>query len=174
MKPRQAQQYQLMINADFSYQLKNTNGVVCNFSNPATITGREKIYTITREKELLYVGVTRRSMSARLRDGLKPKGKTGYHGYKWKHLNDRLDLHVWVTRDGNNSLDRQNIETIEAEVAFHCRTVCNQWPAYQNEIHFHRSTDNHRELAEKIYAVVTKEAEALSSDKLLRKYFCDV
>jgi hypothetical protein len=88
-------------------------------------------------------------MSMRLRQGLKATRKAGYHGYKWKGR-ERLRLSVWEVSDfsDNNKLE---LETLEAEVVFLCRSLDGQWPESQNEIHFHPSGRRHRALAVKVY-----------------------
>jgi hypothetical protein len=54
-------------------------------------------------------------------------------------------MDVWCHEDapGDASLD---IETVEAEVVFLIRSA-GQWPLHQTEIHFHPSTQVHRDIA---------------------------
>ncbi len=107
-----------------------------------------KLYVVVSAGELIYVGVTKRRMRERLRGGWNADGKSGYHGYAFRHTHTEADLYLWCHEDAPNrsSLD---LETVEAEVAFLVRTA-GQWPRGQTEIHFHPSDREHRELAASI------------------------
>jgi hypothetical protein len=83
--------------------------------------------------------------------GFKASGKGGYHGYKWKHLTERLALSVWTAQGENGTVGIREMETVEAEIAFLCRLESDQWPAFQHEIHFYTSTEAHRVAAKTIY-----------------------
>ncbi len=133
-----------------SYRLSTDSGI-CKFSRPATRRGLAKLYTLSKAGSLIYVGIAQKPMSSRLNYGLKAKGKTGYHGYKWKHLKQRLKLSIWTIKKDDSSDPLQELETVEAEVAFLCRQQSGQWPKYQHEIHFHPSKKSHRRAAERIY-----------------------
>jgi len=133
-----------------SYRLSTDSGT-CKFSKPATLRGTAKLYTLSNSGSLIYVGIAQQPMSARLNYGLKAKGKAGYHGYKWKHLKQRLRLSIWTIKKYGSSNPIKELETVEAEVAFLCRQRSGRWPLYQHEIHFHTSKESHRRAAEHIY-----------------------
>jgi hypothetical protein len=104
-----------------------------------------KLYVVVADGEVIYVGVTKRTIRARFYNGWNANGKNGYHGYAWRHTHTAADLYVWSHDDSpeDSTLD---LETVEAEVAFLVRSA-GQWPRSQTEIHFHPSKDKHRELA---------------------------
>lgn len=97
------------------------------------------------------LGIAKRPMAARLNLGFKADGKSGYHGYKWKILQQKLRLSVWTANHEEKYVDLRELETVEAEVAFLCRQNSGQWPKYQYEIHFYPSEMQHREAVDKIY-----------------------
>lgn len=127
------------------------NDVNCKFSAPATIRGVAKLYTISCDDSLLYVGIAQRSMAARLNHGFKANGAGGYHGYKWKFLETNLKLSIWTAQLHGKYAPLYVMGTIEAEVAFICRQRSGQWPTHQHEIHFSPSEQWHREAALRIY-----------------------
>jgi len=149
MKIHNAQKYQFRIsnNKNKPYSLMNN----AKFTPPASQQHKPKVYTVSSNGKLHYVGITQQRMSTRLRYGLKAVGTHGYHGYKLKP-GDYV-LHVWSFENLPSNKDRANeeLETIEAEVVLLCRIITGQWPASQNEIHFHPSNRRHRELALRIY-----------------------
>lgn len=116
-----------------------------------------KLYVVVADGELIYVGVTKRTMRERLYSGWNANGKNGYHGYAFRHTHAEADLYVWSHDDApeGSSLD---LETVEAEVAFLIRSA-GQWPRSQTEIHFHPSGKEHRKLAESIMQHVRDEAD---------------
>ena len=124
----------------------------CSFSPPASTRGVAKLYTLSRRTQLIYVGIAKQPMSARIRYGLTADGKKGYHGYKWKGINATFDLNVWTGQVRGRYVPLDEMETIEAEVAFLCRERTGQWPRYQHEIHFFQSLKRHRDAASLIYA----------------------
>ena len=150
MKLDTYQEYKISIHKDHSYSLENEKGK-CTFSNPSTIRGVAKLYTVTRNKELLYVGIAKQPMSSRVNGGLKAKGKNGYHGYKWKTIRDELQLRVWFVKENGKFISLSDMEAIEAEVAYACRNQSGQWPSFQNEIHFQQTKEKHRKVANQIY-----------------------
>jgi len=107
-----------------------------------------KLYVVVADGELIYVGVTRRTMRARLYGGWNANGKNGYHGYAWRHNRTTADLYDWCQEDAPEGSSR-DLETVEAEVAFLIRRA-GQWPEGQTEIHFHPSQKEHREWAARI------------------------
>lgn len=125
------------------------------FSYPAATKGIPKLYTVSKGNSLLYVGVTKQSMASRLRYGFKANPKKGYHGYKWKILEDTLRLSVWAAKQNDVYISLREMETIEAEVAYTCRDQSGQWPTHQHEIHFFPSEPWHRDAAALIYKHAT-------------------
>lgn len=128
----------------------------CNFSRPASVGKLPKLYTLSFNCSLIYVGVASQSMSARLALGFRASGKGGYHGYKWKELRQRLTLNVWTAEEDGKSATLRDLEIIEAEVAFICRHVSGQWPSHQHEIHFYPSSEKHRQAASLIYSHISR------------------
>jgi hypothetical protein len=122
------------------------------------IQKQQKLYVVHASSEILYVGATTQSMQPRLRMGWRAKGESGYHGYPWRREQREVVLDVWLLDDAQNA--KIDIETIEAEVVYLIRDG-GQWPRYQHEIHFHISSQEHREAAEKIfqcYKILSLEA----------------
>lgn len=111
-----------------------------------------KLYVISVEGHSypVYVGITKQSMSSRLRVGWAANGKNGYHGYAWRRHFSAATMDIWCQVDAVDG-DCLDIETVEAELVYQIRQV-GQWPAYQTEIHFHRSTEIHRQMAATIGA----------------------
>src|SRR5688572_18938705 len=58
-----------------------------------------KLYIVSVDEKPFYVGVTKRRMSDRLRDGWNADGETGYYGYAWRHHHERAFLDVWYHED---------------------------------------------------------------------------
>lgn len=119
---------------------KRTN----RFSGLAT-NKMPKLYIVSINRKPVYVGLTKQSIRNRLRLGWNAAGEGGYHGYAWRHGNDKATLSVWCHMDAVDRNER-DIETVEAEVVFLIRSA-GQWPAFQTEIHFHESTPIHRKVA---------------------------
>lgn len=114
-----------------------------HFTKPAT-QRIPKIYAMWAGSNLAYVGKSIQPIATRLRQGLRPDERTGYHGYKAEDGEYLLD--IWW----QEGLTEKELESIEAEVAFLCRLKSGQWPEYQNEIHFHQTTKKQRKVAEMI------------------------
>lgn len=110
-----------------------------------------KLYVVVTTDGIEYVGVTKQTLSSRIRLGWTATGDSGYQGYQWRHHLTDAKLLVWYHED---SVDRSNrdLETIEAEIAFLVRQS-GQWPRGQTEIHFYPSSAEHREHARQIYDV---------------------
>jgi hypothetical protein len=125
--------------------------VPCQFNAPFSTRGVAKLYTLACDHSLLYVGIAQQSMAGRLRDGFSATGKGGYWGYKWKDLERTLKLTVWTAKSDGQHVSLRELETVEAEVAFLCRQLSGQWPAFQHEIHFYPSAPSHRDAAAEIY-----------------------
>jgi hypothetical protein len=102
----------------------------------------------------IYVGVTRQPIRNRLRFGWSASGKGGYYGYAWRHGLNEAILDVWCHEDAPADKPALDIETVEAEVVFLIR-CSGQWPMYQTEIHFHPSTQIHRDIAARIMSRYT-------------------
>lgn len=121
-----------------------------HFVAPVTKKGK-KIYLVGKNGLVHYVGITKQSMSSRIRYGVKPNHKTGYHGYKWLKEDGYHSLIIWTF---NNDVD---VEAIEAEIVHFFRLQNDQWPKYQTEIHFHPTTKDERSLAK----TILKETEKI-------------
>lgn len=128
-----------------------TNEVIERFEYPLT-SDHYKIYVLSSNKTIHYIGTTKDSIKNRIRNGLKANGKNGYHGYKWRNLSS-VNLSVWVFEE----LNKEQIENIEAELAFIVRLKTKSWPDFQNEIHFNNSfVPTGQLIAEKIYRQLTR------------------
>ncbi len=122
----------------------------------------QKLYIVSADNKIIYVGATSQTMNNRLRYGWKAAGETGYYGYRWRHEIHEAELDIWLLETTNAEQSKIDIETIEAEIVYLVRQS-GQWPRYQTEIHFHVSTDAHRELAKQIsHSYVASECELLS------------
>jgi hypothetical protein len=146
MKLNGPDEYHLTI-TDRSVSVMSQNGTP-HFVAPATAKNKPKLYVASKDGVLLYVGVTRQSMSVRLRGGLTAKGVHGYHGYSWGKKNHSIRLHIWYL-EGDDAKPNDP-ETIEAETVFLYRQELGQWPESQTEIHFYPSVTHHREFAKQI------------------------
>lgn len=123
------------------------------FSGLAT-AGLPKLYVVSIQAKPIYIGVTRQSMSSRLRTGFNATGESGYHGYAWRHKFREATLDIWCHEDPSAENPERDIETVEAEVVFLARCA-GQWPEGQTEIHFHPSNEEHRRVAGDIWRAVT-------------------
>ena len=131
----------------------------CGVTYPAggrTFSGRAtsnmpKLYVVVTTQGIEYVGVTKQTLSRRIRLGWTATGDSGYYGYQWRNLITQGKLFVWYQDD---SIDRSNkeLETVEAEIVFLVRQG-GQWPRGQTEIHFYPSSEKHREMARHIYDI---------------------
>jgi hypothetical protein len=150
MTLNEPQNYWIELLEGGSYRLLSTTGG-CSFAKPATVRGVAKLYTLSDAGTLIYVGIAKQPMSSRLNFGFKANGESGYHGYKWKNLQQRLYLSVWTAQIDGEYAPLRELETVEAEVVFLCRLQSGRWPLYQHEIHFYPSDELHREAAKTIY-----------------------
>jgi len=121
---------------------------ISTFIKPSTEKELSKLYVIKHQGKIVYVGITKQSISNRLRHGLKAKGKKGYWGYKWKNLKS-VDLYIFTFKKNIAS-----IEAIEAEIVYLVRNKTGRWPEFQTEIHFHNSTKEEGDIARKIFNIV--------------------
>lgn len=124
------------------------------FSDPLT-SKKPKIYVFSRGGKPIYVGATIQSMSTRLRLGWSADGTGGFYGYRFRKQGSEVDLDVWVDFDAvtprpEDEKSGSDIETIEAEIVYLLRHRTGEWPAFQTEIHFYQSGDDHRREAEKV------------------------
>ena len=111
-----------------------------------------KLYIASIDSIPVYVGITKRRMSERLRYGWNASGQHGYQGYAWRRKGTNAVLHVWGDEDQVSERNHLDLETVEAEIVYLIR-MNGQWPAFQTEIHFHPSTPEHRRVAEEIFAM---------------------
>jgi hypothetical protein len=118
------------------------------FSGIAT-SRKPKLYIVSVAGKPIYVGVTRQPIRNRLRFGWSAKGESGYYGYAWRHRITEANLDIWCHEDPPVDRAELDMETVEAEVVFLIRCG-GQWPPDQTEIHFHRSSPIHREVAASI------------------------
>lgn len=107
-----------------------------------------KLYILINSEGFLYIGITRQSLRSRLNSGFNAKGEHGYHGYKWKNLNN-VNLFVWIFKE----FDATQLESIEAELSFLVRKQTSKWPLYQNEIHFNNDFTKGKEIATQIFEI---------------------
>ena len=147
VKIKNYSRYEMLVQKNHSYSIVAPNGKK-HFIKPDTEVG-QKLYLVSCGGELHYVGITNRPMSARISVGLKAERKNGYYGYAWKQIRKPLILHV-ICWSGKGNLQK-NIEAIEAEIAFLCRTITGDWPLSQTEIHFRPLNASHKKLAFKVY-----------------------
>lgn len=120
-----------------------------HFVRPAT--GKlPKLYVVSCDSALLYVGVSRQSLSTRFRGGMQASGEDGYYGYAWSKTDRDLRLDIWYLDGAPEDSISVELETIEAEVVYLFRLESGQWPSDQTEIHFHRSTGFHRMSAQRV------------------------
>jgi len=101
-----------------------------------------KLYIIKRGKEIYYVGITIQDIRKRLRQGFSAQGEHGYHGYKWKN-EDKVEVLIWCFPDSAP----KHVEAIEAELVYFIREKTGNWPKYQMEIHFHRASEEEKQIA---------------------------
>ena len=141
---------------------KECDGKSTKFKKPVTLNKTPKIYILKREGKIVYVGYASLSIGTRLGQGIRATGLNGYHGYKWKQI-DELELLVFVfDQELNGSKHKDDIpyvllaEAVEAELVFKFRKENGQWPEFQNEIHFNNEErDLAKKIAEDMYQQVT-------------------
>ena len=121
---------------------KECDGKPSNFKRPVTLSKTPKIYILKSEDKIVYVGYASQPIGTRLGQGIKAKGLKGYHGYKWKQL-DQVELLVYVfdkELKGSKHQDDKPFsllaEAVEAELVYKVREETGSWPEFQNEIHF--------------------------------------
>ena len=68
---------------DNTFHCVELNGVETHcFAKQDAAKATPKLYVVIHEDAVLYVGITVRSMTARMRHGFNADGKTGYYGCK--------------------------------------------------------------------------------------------
>lgn len=140
---------------------KECDGRPSNFKRPVTLNKTPKIYILKSEAKIVYVGYASQAIGTRLGQGIKAKGLNGYHGYKWKQL-DQVELLVYVFDQELKGSKHQDdkpysllAEAVEAELVFKVREETGSWPKFQNEIHFNNEqSDKAKDIARDIYNVV--------------------
>jgi hypothetical protein len=152
----------------FKYKIKINNGRIVTkgtFKFPVTVKN-PKIYVLSKNYDVIYVGVTSQPIRSRLRMGENhyKKPKNGYSGYKWLIENGIFDISIWICDEVEENESKQYIETIEAEIAYLIRKNNKQWPKYQNEIHFHESTKEQRLCADTIFKSIKKKDDNYKFD----------
>jgi hypothetical protein len=95
------QNYWIELLAEGAYRLSSESGD-CRFSKPM-------LYTLSDRSAIIYVGIAQQPMSLRLNFGFKANGESGYHGYKWKKLQQRLRLSVLTASNESLVLGRAKL-----------------------------------------------------------------
>ncbi|MFY2998652.1 hypothetical protein ACOTHX_02585 [Achromobacter xylosoxidans] len=110
-----------------------------------------KLYAICVDEQPypIYVGITKQSIRDRLRLGWSANGSKGYYGYAWRKHFKNATLDLWCHTNPSTDNKCIDIETVEAELVYLIRQA-GQWPLFQTEIHFHRSSEIHRSAAARI------------------------
>jgi hypothetical protein len=152
MKLQGPYKYEISVQGQDGYSVVGPNKVA-NFVAPVTKRG-PKLYVFSDGGNLIYVGQTVQGMSARLRLGFKANGTGGYWGYSWRNALTKATLHIWCLEGATEEEELEALECIESEVVYSYRSTNSQWPKYQTEIHFHESTEEHRQLADAIIQAI--------------------
>ncbi|SRR5713226_6552279 len=121
------------------------------FSSRASDPG-PKLYVVHVRSGPIYVGVTTQPIANRLRYGWSADGRHGYRGYPWRKAFKTVGLDIWYQEGVTKQKSLDNLETVEAEVVYELRLHGRQWPRFQTEIHFHKSTAAHRRAAQTVLA----------------------
>ena len=156
MKLQGPYKYEISVQGKASYSVVGSNGIT-NFVDPVT-KRKPKIYVFSDRGNIIYIGQTIQSMSARIRLGFKASGAGGYWGYSWRNVLAKATLHIWCLEDAKDEKESEALECIESEVVYSYRATNNQWPKYQTEIHFHETTEEHRRLANEIIQTINIDA----------------
>ena len=86
MKIAGPERYQLSFDAE-KFVVSCSKGT-SKFSGLATCK-RPKLYVVSVDGKLVYVGITRQSMRTRFRMGFTARGENGYHGYTHTNLGSK-------------------------------------------------------------------------------------
>ncbi|MGH7976554.1 MAG: hypothetical protein ACREDS_13700 [Limisphaerales bacterium] len=110
-----------------------------------------KIYIVSRNGQIFYVGITRQRIGSRIYGGFAA------NVYKWP-VNTPMNFDIWILPaiKGDKSKVKSKLETIEAEIVFCVRQKTDKWPSYQKAIHFHKSSKAERQIAFNIYNFYTR------------------
>lgn len=127
---------------------------------------RRKVYIVHSDKEVLYVGEAHTSMKMRMQRGYTAfnylqknnKRRNGYGGYKWLDRTENTERTLILSvaifgEEFDGDEKRKIIEAIEGELVYLVRNKTEQWPKFQNEIHFHND-DHAKKTAENIWSKV--------------------
>ena len=100
---------------------------VVKFQRPVTNKSQPKLYLLSKDQQIIYIGYTHQSIGARLGIGMRANGQNGYHGYKWKQKFDHVHLMVFVFDKKFSGDDQKDatykyfVEAIEAELVYKVR-----------------------------------------------------
>lgn len=148
----------------FSYQIVSLNPLrVASDAGAKGFRGEitrhcSKVYVISSGQNIVYVGSSRQPILRRLSGALRATGVGGYYGYAWKSSADPLRIDVWIFPEitGQKGKRCLEAETVEAELVYLVRQIQGNWPQHQTEIHFHQSTEQHRQVARTIFDAVRR------------------
>jgi len=124
-----------------AFSLKQETNKKSVFHTAVTVKSQPKIYVLKSAGEIVYVGYASQSIGTRLGQGMRANGLKGYHGYKWKQL-EEVELIVFVFEKIFSEIAEEKhsyksyVEAIEAELVYIVRRENGLWPRWQNEIHF--------------------------------------
>jgi hypothetical protein len=152
MKLQGPYKYEISVQGKVGYSVVGANRAT-TFVDPVT-KRKPKLYVFSDNGNIIYVGQTVQGMSARMRLGFKANGAGGYWGYSWRNALAKATLHIWCLEGAEDEEEVEALECIESEVVYSYRSANNQWPKYQTEIHFHETTEDHRNLANEIIQAV--------------------
>lgn len=129
-----------------------------NFTDPLTDSALPKLYVISVANEIVYIGFTFQSIAKRLNSGLNAKENNRAIGYKWKHIQEELELNVFVFQNlfgkgtEENKFVCQHFEALKAELVYLIHNETGQWPRFQNDLQIHyEQARTAKEKALKIY-----------------------
>lgn len=127
------------------FKTYETGLAIKRLSSPLT-DSNFKIYVLCKKSNIVYIGTTGRNIRTRLRGGIKAMK----YFYKWCDI-PKLRLFVWCF----DELEQEQIENIEAELAFLVRLKTDKWPKHQNEIHFNNNYGNNgKKIALELYDII--------------------
>jgi hypothetical protein len=142
---------------------KICDGKETNFKPPINQNLTPKIYVLKYKGVVVYVGYASQSIGTRLGQGMRAAGLNGYHGYKWKQV-EELDLYVFVfdqkLKGSKHKDDKPFVnlaEAVEAELVYLIRGKMGEWPEFQNEIHFNNwELEKAKKIAKDLYSKIMK------------------
>ncbi len=160
MKPNFFEHYKLTLDKKSDYYfIKNVLNLKTKenkFTQESNKKG-EKLYVIVYKKEIIYVGITNQPIRIRLGRGLITNGKIGY---KWKYLKN-VNLFIWpeFVKDKTKKPLIRKTEIIEGELVYYIRKKTGKWPKYQNETHFHNSSENLNNIVRALFIITIKRSQ---------------